>query len=61
MVRLEQVWLPWKSDNLDHGLAKHLVNPDGTIQEKVDLDKPNPKRRKKKKPKHVSTRDWERK
>jgi hypothetical protein len=47
-------WLIWKSNGCEHGLKSHKVNPDGSIKEIGDLAP-----QKRKKPKGVSSRQWE--
>lgn len=49
------VWLPWKSNNQEHGLIRHKFNQDGSIKEIGDLG-PVISRRK---PKAVSSRQYE--
>lgn len=48
-----KAWLKWKSNRCEHGLKKHQVNPDGTIQENKD-PLPSPC----KKPKAISSRQF---
>ena len=46
-------WLSWKSNNQEHGLKSHKVNPDGSIKE-IEDQAPEPRR----KPKTVSSQQW---
>ncbi len=47
-------WLPWKSNNQEHGLIRHKFSANGTITEMGDRA-PVIRR----KPKSVSSRQWE--
>ena len=49
-------WLSWRSHELEHGMKPHKVSPDGSIQEIGDrASRIAPKR----KPKAISSRQWE--
>ena len=47
-------WLNWRSNDCEHGLRPHKVEPDGAIKEIGDLAA-NTRR----KPKGVSSKQWE--
>lgn len=51
----ERAWLPWQSNDQEHGLKAHRVTPGGHIE--VAEDNPIIRR---KKIKGVSSRQWER-
>ena len=48
---INRTWLTWQSNGCKHGLKRHVVALDGNVQEINDL----PRR----KPKQVSSRQWE--
>ena len=48
---INRTWLNWRSYGYENGLKRYVVAPDGNVQEICDL----PRR----KPKAVSSRQWE--
>lgn len=52
-VERQPAYLPWKTNGLEHGIRPHLVRENGEIVEMLDL-----RVKERKKPKHVSSRQW---